>query len=104
MSSCRLFLPALNEMFDITTTRTMARQFHPPVIIFVLLLILSLIGSLLAGYGMGEGKRSWVHIIGFAVVMTFAIYVILDIEFPRFGLIRIDAVDRVLEDLLKSMK
>lgn len=103
-SSCRLLLPLLNEMFDITTTRTMARQMHPPVIIFVMLSVFALTAALFAGYGMATGKRSWIHVVGFALVMAATIYVILDIEFPRFGLIRVDAIDQVLEDLLKSMK
>ena len=33
----KLLLPALNNMIDITTTRTMALQTHPPRIIYVLL-------------------------------------------------------------------
>ena len=32
-----LLLSALNEMIDITTTRTMAAEMHPPMIIFVML-------------------------------------------------------------------
>ena len=31
-------------------------------------------------------------------------YVIVDIEFPRLGLIRVDAADQVLRDLRKSMQ
>ena len=47
-----LLLPALNEMIDITTTRFVATQNHPPVAIFLLLAGLSLIGALLVGYEM----------------------------------------------------
>jgi hypothetical protein len=31
------------------------------------------------------------------------VYVILDLEFPRMGLIRLDSGDQVLEDVLRSM-
>ncbi|MCI0416606.1 DUF4239 domain-containing protein [bacterium] len=103
-ASCRLFLPALNEMIDITTTRLMAMQFHPPLIVYLMLIVLGLSASLFAGYGMAASKRSWIHIIGFSLVMAITLYAILDIEYPRFGLIRVDAIDQVLEDLLKSMK
>jgi hypothetical protein len=100
-----LLLPALNAMNEITTTRTMAAQMHPPAIIFAMLILLALTGALLAGHGMGAGKaRSWIHMVGFAAVMALAIYVILDIEFPRLGLIRVDAVDQVLVELRESMK
>ena len=36
--------------------------------------------------------------------MALAVYVILDIEYPRLGLIRVDAVDQVLVELRESMK
>jgi hypothetical protein len=98
-----LLLPALNSMIDITTTRTMMAQFHPPMIIFILLNVFSLVAALLAGYGMAGGSRSWVHIIGFSLTMALTVYVILDVEYPRIGFIRIDQTDQVLIDLRKSM-
>jgi hypothetical protein len=104
-SAHMLLLPALNPMFDITTTRTEATRFHPPLIIFIMLGVLSLAAALLAGYGMAGGKsRSWVHILGFAAVMALTVYVIVDIEYPRLGLIRVDDADRVLVELRESMK
>ena len=99
-----LLMPALNDMIDITTTRAVAARTHPPMIVFVLLSGLALGCSLMAGYGMAGGKgRSWTHIIGFAAVMAVTLYVIIEIEYPRLGLIRVDAVDQVLVDLRKSM-
>ncbi|MDG4551569.1 MAG: DUF4239 domain-containing protein [Candidatus Contendobacter sp.] len=100
-----LLLPALNDMIDITTTRTMASKTHPPVIIFAMLFGLALASALLAGYGMAGGKsRNWLHMLGFAAVMAVAVYVILDLEFPRLGLIRVDAFDQALVELRESMK
>lgn len=100
-----LLLPALNDMIDITTTRTMAVRMHPPLAIFAMLFGLGLASALLAGYGMAGGKsRNWLHMIGFAAVMAVAVYVILDIEFPRLGLIRVDAFDQALVELRATMK
>jgi len=31
------------------------------------------------------------------------LYVVTDLEFPRFGLIRLDSFDHVLEDALRDM-
>ena len=57
-----LLLPALNAMIDITTTRMMAGQFHPPPVIFALLFGLALVSALLVGYGMAGSKaRNWLH-------------------------------------------
>jgi hypothetical protein len=101
----KLLLPALNEMIDITTTRTMATRIHPPRIIYALLFLLGLGCALLAGYGMTARKsRSWLHILGFVTMTVIAIYVTLDLEYPRVGLLRIDAYDEVLVELLESMK
>ena len=100
-----LLVPALNEMIDITTTRVMATQNHPPFIVFMLLVFLSLIGSLLIGYEMAENPhRSWLHCVAFASIMSMSIYVIVDLEFPRLGLFTITAADQVLLDLQASMR
>lgn len=96
---------ALNAMFDIATTRTVAVQEHPPHIIFLMIGILSLISAVLAGYGMaGSKERSWLHMLGFSVVLSLTVYVILDLEYPRLGLIRIDAADQILMEVRKSME
>jgi len=100
-----LLLPALNDMIDITTTRTMVARTHPPTIIYVLLFVLGMGCAFLAGYGMAGAKsRSWAHVVGFAAVTALTFYVILDIEYPRIGLIRVDAADQVLIQLRESMK
>jgi len=36
--------------------------------------------------------------------MALAVYVILDLEFPRLGLIRFDAFDQALVELRESMR
>jgi hypothetical protein len=100
-----LLLPALNQMIDITTTRLVAMKVHPPSIIFLMLAGLSLVSALLAGYGMAESKtHSWLHIVLYAAVLSFIIFVILDLEYPRWGLIRVDAADELLVSVRQSMK
>lgn len=99
-----LLLPALSQMFDVATTRTAGIRMHPPMMIYVMLALLLLAGSLLAGYGLGAGKiRSWVHGLIFVVIMSLAVYVTLDFEFPRVGLIRIHGFEQVLVDVRQSM-
>ena len=104
-SAAMLFLPALNAMIDITTTRLTATRNHPPIIIFGLLISLSFISALLVGYSVSENEdRDWLHPLVFASIMTLTIYVIIDLEYPRLGLIRISDADQVLIDLRNSMK
>jgi hypothetical protein len=100
-----LLLPALNAMFDITTTRTRAAETHPPPVIFALLLALAMLSALLAGYAMAPAAgRNWLHLATFAFTLAGAVYVILDLEYPRVGLIRVDAFDHVLIELRKNMR
>ena len=87
--AARLLLPALNAMIDITTTRALALQTHPPLIIFVMLFVVALASALLAVYSLAGSQRShWLHLVGFAALIAVVVYVILDLEFPRRGLIR----------------
>jgi len=100
-----LVMPALNEMFDITAVRVAATQMHPPLIVFAMLIGLTLGSALLAGYqSAGEKGYDWVHKIGFAGIVAFTIYVILDIEYPRLGFVRLDAIDQVLINVRAGMK
>jgi hypothetical protein len=91
-------------MFDIANTRFWATQLHPPMLIFALLGTLALVCSLLAGYGMGGGKdRNWIHTVGFALILTLTVYVIVDMEYPRMGFIRVDSFDQALVDVRATM-
>jgi hypothetical protein len=104
-SSGLLLLSAINNMIDIATTRTMALQIHPPRIIYALLFGLGLICSLLAGFRMSSGQhRSWLHILGFAVLTVTIVYVMLDVEYPRAGLIRLESADQLLVNLRAHME
>ena len=97
-------LPALNEMFDISTTRTHAIRWHPPLIVFLLLTVLALGCSLLAGFAMSAATyRPLIHMLAFSCVVALTVYVIVDFEFPRYGLIRVDDDDQALIDLRASM-
>lgn len=97
-------LPPANEMFDLSTTRFMAAQQHPPLAVFLMLGLLVLVSGLLAGYGMAKAERqSTLHLFGFAAIMALSVYLILDIEYPRLGLVRIDSFDRPMIELRASM-
>jgi hypothetical protein len=99
-----LTLSSLNDVIDITTTRAVASEIHPPLAIYLALGFLALAGAFLAGYGTSSAsRRSWLHMILFCGVLAMAIYTILDMEYPRVGLIRIDAIDHVLVEQRKTM-
>jgi len=98
-------LPTLNEMFDIATARYLAVEAHPPTVVFLMLLTIMLLSALLAGYGMAGGRRRhWLHIGCFVVSLLLAIYVTIDLEYPRRGLVRVYKYDQLLIDLRAGMK
>jgi hypothetical protein len=99
-------LGSLNELFDICATRSSATETHPPFIIFALLFTLGLISAFLGAAGSKSGKElSWAQLIIFALVICVSVYVTLELEFPRLGLIRVDSADHQLiefRELIKS--
>ena len=100
-----LVLSNINDMIDITLTRTMAIQTHPPAVIFVFLVVMVLASALLAGYNMSATKvRNWTYRITFAALMALALFLIFDLEFSRIGLIRVDSFDQTLVDVRNTMK
>ena len=104
-ASVHLVLSSVGALADVRTVRTAALRAHAPGIIFALLAVVALVCSFLAGFdASGRKTRSWVHSIGFAAVLAISFYVILDLEYPRVGLIRLSADDQVLVDVRHEMK
>jgi hypothetical protein len=101
----RLLLPALNDMIDVTTSRTIALHTHLPPLIFSLSIIVALLSGLLAGYDMAKRRRrSWLHMMLYAVVIALTVFTFLDLDYPRFGLIRLNAADSALIQLRDSIR
>ena len=100
----RMLLPAVNDMIDVTTSRSVALQTHLPPLILGLLISMALLSGLLAGYAMaGRKARSHMHMVIYAAVVAITIYAVLDLDYPRSGLIRLTAADNVLQELKNSM-
>jgi hypothetical protein len=89
-------------MIDITTTRAMAMQKHPPAIVFLMLFGLALICAVMAGYGMrNASSRNWIHVLVFSAIIAATLYVIVDLEYSRLGFIRIGDFEKVLHNVIK---
>jgi Protein of unknown function (DUF4239) len=103
--ACAQALPVLASLFEVARQRLGASEKHPPQIVYVMLFGLGLGGSLLAGFGMAAATaRSWIHMLVFAATLTFALFVVTDMEYPRLGLIRIDQFDHFLVDAHEQMQ
>jgi hypothetical protein len=100
----RLLLPALNQMSDVANQRTIALETYMPEVVFWLLVGVVLMSGILAGHAMARRpRRSWLHMLLFCSIISLTITVMFDFNYPRYGLIRIDAADRLLLQLRDSM-
>jgi hypothetical protein len=99
-----LLVPAVNQMIDLTTARDFALRTHVPLAILNLLVLLAFACAFFAGVGMAKNRRvSRLHVLAFASIMAVTAYVILNVEFPRAGFVRLGAVDALLRDVRDSM-
>ena len=100
-----LLLPAVSQMIDVTTSRTVALHTHLPALIFALLMGVALLSGLLAGYAMAKRRsRSWLHMLVYALVVAGTIYAVVDLDYPRTGWIRLEEADNALAKLRDSIR
>lgn len=95
-----ILLDSLNGMFDAGTRHQAFTNAHTPTAILVLLVVVAACSAALAGHDMG-GRRAfdWLHAVVFAGVVAVTIWVIYDLEMPRYGMIRVDSFDRTIRDV-----
>lgn len=99
-----LLIPALNDMIDIVTTRTVAVQKHPPALLYTLLGSLGLLCAWLAGHSARKSDKPLIfQSIAFALVISSVLYLTMDVEYPGQGLITLDSANQVMVDVLNSM-
>lgn len=104
VAATQLVITSLNNAFDIATLRYAITRIHPPVAIFVLLIGLAMLGGFLAGYSTAINQRlNYIHIMSYVLITAFVIYLIIDVELPRLGLINVDSFDSILIDARNRM-
>jgi hypothetical protein len=85
-----LFIGSLNDAIDIQAKRTAARENHVPEIVFYLLFFVAAVSMVLVGLGNGVGShRHLAFTTSVAILISFVILVILDLDRPRRGLIEV---------------
>jgi hypothetical protein len=86
-----LFARALNDMFDSFGRRNAGLDRHVPELVLLLMYAAMLMASGIIGVasGMGGNRPSIVSYIMIAMIVV-VVYVILDLDRPRRGLIRVD--------------
>jgi hypothetical protein len=95
---------SLNQMFDSFTSQVAVVFSHPPAVIYLILFVMACIAALLAGVGLAARPVPWLQVSFFVLALALTVYVILDLEYPRLGLIRVDEADELLRGVLRSMQ
>jgi hypothetical protein len=86
-----LFLQSLNETIDLNAKRITAQENHVPVITLVLLYFVAIMATGLIGYGCGlSGVRKFFVTIILSILISAVIMVIIDLNRPSAGLIKVN--------------
>jgi hypothetical protein len=85
-----LFLQSLNETIDLNAKRITAQENHVPEITLVLLYCVAIMATGLIGYGCGlSGIRKFFVTIILSIMIAAVILVIIDLDRPGAGLIKV---------------
>lgn len=75
-----------------------------PGAIFFLLLVVMVLCSMLAGYRMGAAAQwNGLHRLAFVTVLALTYFVIIDLEYPRVGVLNLTDIDAVMVNVRKSL-
>ncbi|MBC7847527.1 MAG: hypothetical protein H7Y10_13670 [Flavobacterium sp.] len=95
-----MMLPALNDMFDSASKSNIVFNSKVPETIVYLLLVFSVIISLYIGYKSGlEKKIERNFILGFCLLICTVIFITLDLDRSRRGLIKIGAEIAIMQKM-----
>ena len=105
LAVAELVVPPLSRLREIGLARTSSVWYHPPAAVFVFLILLAMVCAFFAGFSLlpSAGERR-LQIAGFSLVTAAALYLTLDLEFPRMGLLRVEAADEILRNVRDAMR
>lgn len=93
-----MMVPALNAMIDIVSTRNAALLTKVPDIIFYILFALCITAAFSLGYSIGH-KVDWPIKLGFAIMTTVTLYLAMDLDRERRGVINVKFINKQMVDL-----
>jgi hypothetical protein len=101
-----VLLNALNSASSTATARTLAMNTHMPPLIVGFLIGIVLVGALLVGTILAQSKGpSWLYRIAYAAVLSWTVFAIFDMEYPRLGAFQLlRNADALLVELKRTLR
>lgn len=93
-------IPAVNDMIDAVGSREEARNSHVPESILWLLFILCFAGSFIVGFATKSKRADWITLLSYSLITVMTIFIILDLDQPRYGIINNISIHQNIRDLL----
>jgi hypothetical protein len=86
-----LMAPALNDMFDSAIATNYTELQRVPEMIVIMLFILAIVSAFFVGYISADGRKLDRYVVtGFCFLSSMVMYITLDLDRPRSGLITLD--------------
>lgn len=95
-------IPAVNEMMDTVSSREEARKAHVQESILWLLFLFSLAGSFIVGYASKSKRADWIILLFYSFMTVMTVYLILDLDQPRHGIINTKSTHEGMNELMNS--
>lgn len=84
-------IPAANAVIDLNTSRAWAFRSHTPPAVLGVLMVCVLVSAGLIGHSFGQYHHRHLSLcLSFNLLFALTLYLILDYDGPRFGVIRVD--------------
>lgn len=101
-SRAEQLVPVLISLKNMVTTREAGRISAVPSLIILVLLILVFVASFLTGYGLKPGSRNPVFSVAFAIMLSVALYIVMELSRPRQGYINLDNAEKEIVNVRKN--
>jgi len=97
-------LATVDQLINLLIRRALIPQFHPPWQVMALFIFLATVASFLAGFQIScLGSKSWPHITLFILILTVVTYLIIDLEYPSAGFIRMAEGQEIRRHLMETI-
>ena len=97
-------ITAFCKMTDMVTNRDASRLAKVPELIVFLLVVLTIIGAFIVGYGKVAKKNDWIIIALYSIMTVLTIYTILDLDRPKRGTIKTNVPHEKINELRNAFQ